>query len=198
MMVSVSIKTLSFKVHSVHFDFFQIRFELFINFSIVPPRSKVSDTSSGPHLHGNAITNGQVNGQTNAHANGTAIPYSKPTVMSFKDKRPRYNESTFVQLFFSLQAVGTLLVALVLIWTLNYYGSLGWSDHDERFNWHPLLMVLGMVYLCGNSLLIFRFMKQQPKQLVKIVHASIHISAFFISLLGSLAVFTIRFETGRK
>ena len=118
--------------------------------------------------------------------------------MSFKDKRPRYKESTFLQLFFSLQAVGTLLLALVLIWILNYCGNLGWSDHDERFNWHPLLLVLGMVYLSGNSLLIFRFMKEQPKQLVKIVHGSIHASAFLISLIGSLAVFTIRFETGRK
>ena len=118
--------------------------------------------------------------------------------MSFKDKRPRYKESTFLQLFFSTQVVGTLLISLVLIWTLNYSGNLGWSNYDYRFNWHPILLVLGMIYLSGNSLLIFRFMKEQPKQLVKIVHASIHISAFLISLIGSLAVFTIRFETGRK
>ena len=182
---------------------------MIVNFSLISHSlstcPKVSDASSGLHPNGNVITNGHANGHangnanghTNGHANGIASPFGKP-VMSFKDKRPRYKESTFLQLFFSLQAIGTLLIALVLIWTLQYRGSLGWTKAGDRFNWHPLLLVLGMIYLSGNSLLIFRFMKEQPKQLVKIVHASIHISAFLISLIGSLAVFTIRFQYGRK
>ncbi|KAI3479204.1 hypothetical protein L1887_58793 [Cichorium endivia] len=73
--------------------------------------------STNGHASGHA--NAQANGHTNGNANGTVSSFAKPAVMSFKDKRPRYNESTFLQLFFSLQAVGTLLIALVLIWTLK-------------------------------------------------------------------------------
>lgn len=152
------------------------------NFSISfssPKNTQVSETSVS---HNPTVSNGT----------------DKPAMMSTnKLKRPTYNENTFLQLFFCMQACGTLMLGCTLIWIMSYYGGFSWSDVNARFNFHPILMLLGMVYLSGNSLLAFRVLRTQPKPLVKIVHAAIHITAFTTALIGSIAVFTNHFETNK-
>lgn len=159
--------------------------------------SQVSD-------HSNSRSNGHTNGNTNGHSNGVSslngnsrLTNNMGSSAIRKDMRPRYNESTFLQLFFATQLTGTLMLAAVLIWTVNYCGGFGWTDYNERFNWHPILMILGLVYFAGNSLLAFRVFKKQPKPLVKIIHASLHILAFFTATFGSLAVFTGHFAENK-
>lgn len=49
------------------------------------------------------------------------------------------------------QAIGVTIVALVGVWVESYRGGLAWtSDPKLQFNWHPLLMVFGMVFLYAN------------------------------------------------
>ncbi len=43
-----------------------------------------------------------------------------------------------------------LVVILTGVWMGHYRGGFGWSA-DNVFNWHPLLMVLSLVYLYGNG-----------------------------------------------
>ena len=51
-----------------------------------------------------------------------------------------------------LQISGFIAVVLTGIWMGHYRGGFAWtSDPDHQFNWHPLLMMLGMVYLYGNG-----------------------------------------------
>jgi len=127
-------------------------------------------------------------------ANNGAASSAKRTKMADKSNKISYKEKTFLQLYFLMQACGTLTLAGTLIWILNYHGGFSWGDIKLRFNYHPILMLLGMVYLSGNSLLAFRVLRAQPKPLVKLVHAAIHIVAFTTASIGSLAVFTNHWE----
>ena len=54
--------------------------------------------------------------------------------------------------FVFLQISGFMAVVLVGIWTGHHLGGFAWqSDPKHEFNWHPLLMTLGMIYLYGNG-----------------------------------------------
>ena len=58
--------------------------------------------------------------------------------------------SGFVPLYGVAQAAGFVAVVLTGVWMGHFRGGFGW-DVAYVFNWHPLLMVLGMVYLYGNG-----------------------------------------------
>lgn len=52
--------------------------------------------------------------------------------------------------FFSLAlAVGFLSIVFVLLWVLHFREGLGWDGGSAEFNWHPLLMLIGFVFLQG-------------------------------------------------
>ena len=45
-----------------------------------------------------------------------------------------------------------MAVVLAGIWTGHHLGGFSWqSNPNLEFNWHPLLMILGMIYLYGNG-----------------------------------------------
>ena len=45
-----------------------------------------------------------------------------------------------------------MAVVLTGIWMGHFRGGMSWSsDPHLEFNWHPMLMVLGLVYLYGNG-----------------------------------------------
>ncbi len=49
------------------------------------------------------------------------------------------------------QFFGALSVILVAIW-MGYYGGFGWTEEPEKqFHYHPLFMVIGMIFLYGES-----------------------------------------------
>lgn len=57
----------------------------------------------------------------------------------------------FRLLYLILQTIGCTLIILMLVWVFGYAGGLSWSaTPNVQFNWHPLLMTIGMVYLYGN------------------------------------------------
>ena len=50
------------------------------------------------------------------------------------------------------QISGFMAVVLMGIWTGHHMGGFAWqSNPKQEFNWHPLLMTLGMIYLYGNG-----------------------------------------------
>lgn len=50
------------------------------------------------------------------------------------------------------QFIGALAVILVAIWMGRYDGGFAWRDRPEQqFHYHPLFMVIGMVFLYGEG-----------------------------------------------
>lgn len=69
----------------------------------------------------------------------------------------------------------------------NYLGGLNWSK--RVFNWHPVLMVSGMILCLVCSLLTYRII-QLPKMVTKLFHALFHSAAIVCILTGLAAVTT--------
>ena len=58
----------------------------------------------------------------------------------------------FVQVYGVAQAAGFVAVVLTGVWMGHFRGGFAWASNPAvQFNWHPLLMVLSMVYLYGNG-----------------------------------------------
>lgn len=54
-------------------------------------------------------------------------------------------------LFGVTQGIGILAVILVAIWTSHFRGGFaGRSEPSLEFNWHPLFMTIGFIYLFGS------------------------------------------------
>lgn len=59
----------------------------------------------------------------------------------------------FNTLFYVTEAVGGFLILLVAIWIFKYRGGLAWTSQPAiEFNWHPLLMTIGLVFLYANGI----------------------------------------------
>ena len=52
--------------------------------------------------------------------------------------------------FLVVQAIGLAMLILVGIWMGNYRGGYSWNANNV-FNYHPLFMTIGMIYLYGNG-----------------------------------------------
>lgn len=58
--------------------------------------------------------------------------------------------NTFRILHTIVQLIGFTIIILMASWISLYLGGFGWSTPKLEFNWHPMLMVMGMIYLYGN------------------------------------------------
>ncbi|XP_059608769.1 transmembrane ascorbate-dependent reductase CYB561 [Phlebotomus argentipes] len=100
------------------------------------------------------------------------------------------NLGHFNSLYLGTLLVGLLLVILVGGWIGSHLGGLAWhSNPAVQFNWHPLLMTIGMIFLYGNAILIYRGFRMTKKRNLKITHATLHGLAFLATVLGLKAVF---------
>lgn len=96
----------------------------------------------------------------------------------------------FKPIFITTQIVGIVTIVLTGLFTGYYWGGFAWrSDPGLQFNWHPLLMTIGMIYLYGNGILTYRLFKDGPKPILKIVHAVIMITVFILTFIALIAVF---------
>ncbi|XP_062873789.1 lysosomal membrane ascorbate-dependent ferrireductase CYB561A3 [Trichomycterus rosablanca] len=82
-------------------------------------------------------------------------------------------------------------VVLVVHWNASYRGGFAWDGQARQFNWHPVLMVIGLVVLYGNAAVVYRvpLTWTQNKQPWKILHAVLLLLALLFSILGLCAVF---------
>ncbi|XP_015594213.1 cytochrome b reductase 1 isoform X2 [Cephus cinctus] len=88
------------------------------------------------------------------------------------------------------ELVGALLILLVIIWTWYFRGGFAWtSDSGLQFNWHPLLMTIGLVFLYANAMLIYRTQRNVCKRRLKLLHAGIMTVILILTTLALIAVF---------
>ncbi|XP_011494576.1 PREDICTED: cytochrome b reductase 1-like [Ceratosolen solmsi marchali] len=100
------------------------------------------------------------------------------------------NLEGFNILFYVTEAIGGLLILLVIIWTAHFKGGFAWtSDPDLEFNWHPLLMTVGLVFLYANGMLIYRSQRTVRKRRLKLIHGGIMIFTVLLTVIALVAVF---------
>ncbi|GLG93620.1 Putative cytochrome b561, partial [Gryllus bimaculatus] len=96
----------------------------------------------------------------------------------------------FTILFGVAEIFGALAVILVTVWLGYYHNGFAWrSAPAVEFNWHPVLMTIGMVFLYGNSIMVYRAFPNHSKRSLKLTHAIIHAVAFLLAIIALQAVF---------
>jgi len=96
----------------------------------------------------------------------------------------------FTGLVLVAQVLGLGVVILVAVWLGHYRGGFAWqSDPSKEFNYHPLFMVIGFVFLSGNAMLVYRVFRNDKKIYVKMMHAMLQLSALVFVAIGLKAVF---------
>uniref|UniRef100_A0A8C4EU62 Lysosomal membrane ascorbate-dependent ferrireductase CYB561A3 n=1 Tax=Dicentrarchus labrax TaxID=13489 RepID=A0A8C4EU62_DICLA len=100
--------------------------------------------------------------------------------------------SVFFYLTYALcVCLGLLCLLFVTYWNSHWRGGFSWDGSALQFNWHPVLMVSGLVVLYGNAAVVYRapFTWKQKKNTWKLVHAGLMLLALLLSILGLCAVF---------
>lgn len=109
--------------------------------------------------------------------------------------RIMYHFSNFLKRFeFSilvilLQCLGIACLTLVVVWMAKYQGGFAWDGSHQQFNYHPVCMVLSMVFISSEGMIIYRVFSQDNKMMVKLLHMFIQIVAFIVAVMGLKAVF---------
>ncbi|XP_044250312.1 plasma membrane ascorbate-dependent reductase CYBRD1 isoform X1 [Drosophila takahashii] len=96
----------------------------------------------------------------------------------------------FKVLYVLTQLCGLTMIVLVGTWIGQHFGGLGGTSNPGlEFNWHPLFMTIGFIYLYGNSILIYRGFRTTRKKTLKLTHAGIHMAAFILTVIALKTVF---------
>ncbi|NXK57093.1 CYAC3 protein, partial [Chauna torquata] len=117
----------------------------------------------------------------------------------------RYHHSTaamldvpFLPFCTFLGGLGLVCVAFVSAWCQHWRGGFAWDGTTRMFNWHPVLMVTGMVVLYGAAALVYRLppARRGPKLPWKMLHSALALTAFGLTVVGLAAVFGFHNASG--
>lgn len=68
-------------------------------------------------------------------------------------ERPQHHRLVnFRILYMVLQLIGITIIILMLSWVFFFLDGVDFSTPRLVFNWHPILMTIGMIYLYGNCM----------------------------------------------
>ncbi|NXW71881.1 CYAC3 protein, partial [Hirundo rustica] len=97
-----------------------------------------------------------------------------------------------------LGTLGLLCVAMVGTWCQHWRGGFSLDGSSRTFNWHPVLMVTGLVVLYGAAALVYRIPNtwSGPKLPWKLLHGGLALGAFVLTVLGLAAVFCFHNSQG--
>ncbi|EUB58213.1 Cytochrome b ascorbate-dependent protein 3 [Echinococcus granulosus] len=80
-------------------------------------------------------------------------------------------------------------VVMCTVWMGYYYGGFDWRNPALVFNYHPVFMVIGMIFCFGDAMLIYRVFHKCPKLPLKAVHGVLMILGLLFSVVGFKAAF---------
>ncbi|XP_071338038.1 lysosomal membrane ascorbate-dependent ferrireductase CYB561A3 isoform X1 [Trachinotus anak] len=88
-------------------------------------------------------------------------------------------------------ALGLACVVCVCVWNTQWRGGFAWDGKARQFNWHPVLMVTGLVVVYGIAAVLYRIPLTwgQNKLPWKLLHAALMLVALVLSIVGLCAVF---------
>ena len=103
--------------------------------------------------------------------------YAKTSVISSSTSfllLHKYVVGVFVWCLLKL-LLGAMAILLVAIWMGSYEDGFAWNDDPDReFHYHPTLMIMGMVFLYGEALIVYRVFRHERKKFSKTLHVAIH------------------------
>ncbi|XP_041792958.1 cytochrome b ascorbate-dependent protein 3 isoform X2 [Chelmon rostratus] len=87
--------------------------------------------------------------------------------------------------------LGLACVVCVCLWNSQWRGGFAWDGSALQFNWHPVLMVTGLVVLYGNGAVLYRIPLTwgQNKLPWKLLHAALMLLTLVLAIVGLCAVF---------
>ncbi|KPP75760.1 hypothetical protein Z043_104963 [Scleropages formosus] len=97
----------------------------------------------------------------------------------------------FLALLSAALAVGFVSVVFVLRWVLHFKEGLAWDGGLAEFNWHPVLVVTGFVFIQGIAIAVYRlpWTWKCSKIMMKFIHAGLNTLAFIMAVISLVAVF---------
>ncbi|XP_064183231.1 plasma membrane ascorbate-dependent reductase CYBRD1 [Anguilla rostrata] len=101
------------------------------------------------------------------------------------------NYKQFLFLLVAVVSVGFVSIVFVLRWVLYFKEGLAWDGGLAEFNWHPVLIVTGFVFIQGIAILVYRlpWTWKCSKLMMKLIHAGLNILAFVFAVVSVVAVF---------
>jgi len=101
-----------------------------------------------------------------------------------------FDQMTFWATFGAAELTGAILVILMGYWTGVTRGGFAWQeDSKKQFNWHPLLITLGLIFLYGNGMMLYRVFRDGKKKTLKLLHAAIMMASFIFMVVALKAAF---------
>uniref|UniRef100_UPI0037E858B4 lysosomal membrane ascorbate-dependent ferrireductase CYB561A3 isoform X1 n=2 Tax=Semicossyphus pulcher TaxID=241346 RepID=UPI0037E858B4 len=87
--------------------------------------------------------------------------------------------------------LGLACLVCVCLWNSRWRGGFAWDGSSLQFNWHPVLMVTGLVVLYGSGAVLYRVPLTwgQNKLPWKLLHATLMLLALVLAIIGLCAVF---------
>ncbi|XP_058046696.1 plasma membrane ascorbate-dependent reductase CYBRD1 [Ahaetulla prasina] len=97
----------------------------------------------------------------------------------------------FLAFLASALLLGVLSVVFALVWVLHYREGLAWDGDSAEFNWHPVLIITGFVFIQGIGIIVYRlpWTWKCSKFLMKLIHAGLHTVALTLAIISLVAVF---------
>uniref|UniRef100_A0A0B8RY14 Plasma membrane ascorbate-dependent reductase CYBRD1 n=1 Tax=Philothamnus irregularis TaxID=1899461 RepID=A0A0B8RY14_9SAUR len=97
----------------------------------------------------------------------------------------------FLAFLASALLLGFLSVVFALFWVLHYREGLAWNGGAAEFNWHPVLIITGFVFIQGIGIIVYRlpWTWKCSKFLMKLIHAGLHTIALTLAIIALVAVF---------
>ncbi|NXR73318.1 CYBR1 reductase, partial [Pycnonotus jocosus] len=97
----------------------------------------------------------------------------------------------FLALLASAVLVGLASVIISFVWVLHYREGLSWDGSSAEFNWHPVLIVMGFVFLQGIAIIVYRlpWTWKCSKLLMKFIHAGLNTTALILAIVAVVAAF---------